>query len=175
MSVVVDEYRDIPGIGRSRFTRVAYSPTTDEILDRDRDRGLLAPDTHFLLKSIAGCDSDKVKDVWRRAFLDLLRNHQRLGIPLSQEMLNRAADELEWFYWPDPKAEKCRRRLADAELLRNVVAMFEAKYRREVVKAPRSRALDEMAKHFGHASGKALRKHLQANRVNRRPRRKPRG
>ena len=144
-------------------------------LDELRDRGLLAPDRHFLFKRVAGCDADKVNDTARRALLDLLRNHLRLGIPLSQETLDETARELERLWWPaDPKAEKCRRRQEKAELLRNVLEISEAKYRQEGVKRPRSTAKKQIAKHFGHNSGEALRKALQPNRVNRRPRRKPR-
>jgi hypothetical protein len=111
-------------------------------LDELRDRGLLAPDRHFLFKRVAGCDADKVNDTARRALLDLLRNHLRLGIPLSQ--------------------------------LRNVLEISETKYRQEGVKRPRGTAKKQIAKHFGHNSGEALRKALQPNRVNRRPRHKPR-
>jgi len=145
-------------------------------LDEMRDRGMLAPDRHFLLKRIAGCDADKVKDVWRRAFLELLRNWQRLGIPLSQETLDQTASELERLWWPpDPKAEKCRRRQAKAKELRAELWLLEAIYRREDFKRPRSMAKEDVARNYGHASGEALRKALQANRVNRRPRHKPRG
>jgi hypothetical protein len=108
-------------------------------------------------------------DTYRRAVLESLRNHQRLGIPLSQETLDQAADELERLWWPNQKAEKCRRRRVEAESLSNLLNIVEAMNRERGVKRPRSGAKEEIAKHFGFANGEALRKALQANRV------KPRG
>jgi hypothetical protein len=160
-----------------------------EQLDKDRDRGLIAPDKHFVWKRITLCVCEdatsnadrrgwlpgtKVKDVMQRALLELLRNHQRLGIPLSQYTLDSAADELERLWWPDPKAEKHWLRLMKAKQLRKLLENMETKNRQRGVPRPRSAAKDEIAQEFGHSSGEALRKHLQPARVNR-PRPKPRG
>ena len=137
-------------------------------LDEARARGLIAPDHDFLLKRIdEGCD-------WRRAFLELLRNWQRLGIPLSQGTLDEAASELERLWWPDAEAEKCRRRQEDAKVLRARLALTELALREAKHPRPRSVAKDALARDSGHNSGEALRKALQPNRVNRRPRHKPR-
>jgi hypothetical protein len=121
-------------------------------------------DADFLLKRFA-----LSKDADRRAVLESLRNHQRLGIPLSQQTLDQAADELERLWWPNRKAEKNRRRLVEAESLHNLLNILEAMNRQRGVKRPRSGAKEEIARHFGFANGEALRKALQANRV------KPRG
>jgi hypothetical protein len=89
-------------------------------------------------------------------------------------MLNRVAKELEQLWWPDPKAEKRRRSQWHAENVRYAVdAESVAIYRKKGVK--RSQVWEEMARYFGHNSGEALRKSQQSNRVNRKPRRKPRG
>jgi hypothetical protein len=132
--------------------------------DEDRDRGLFAPDTHFLLKSIIGCDVNKVKDVWQRAFLELLRNHQRLGIPLSQEMLNRAADELERLWWP----KAGRPALVPPKTLRHYVDGFEAIYRQRGDGQPRTTALKGAKEFFGYVSVESVRKAMQPSR-HRRP------
>jgi hypothetical protein len=157
----------------ARHVRIAA-----EALDKDRDRGLIAPDKHFVWKRVVLCLCEdagtKVKDVFQRATLELLRNHQRLGIPLSQATLDDVANELERLWWPDPKAEKHWIRLMKAKNLRKLLENLETKNRRQGIKRPRSAAKDEIAQEFGHSSGEALRKHLQPARVNR-PRPKPRG
>jgi hypothetical protein len=134
------------------------------------DRGQIAPDGNFLLKRLAlSNDADKT-DTYRRAVLELLRNHQHLGIPLSQRTLDLTADELERLWWPNRKAEKRRRRLVEAEALRNLLDKTEAMYRQDGVALPRSMAKDGIARRFGFENGEALRKHLQANRLRRKPR-----
>jgi hypothetical protein len=91
-----------------RFKRVTVTSGTvpyAQDLDEMRDRGQIAPDTHFLWKRTFLREGKvTATDAFRRAFLDLLRNHKRLGIPLSQKILDRAAAELEGKCWPDPKA-----------------------------------------------------------------------
>jgi hypothetical protein len=134
------------------------------------DRGQIAPDGDFLLKRLALSNDPANPDTYRRAVLELLRNHQHLGIPLSQHTLDLTANELERLWWPNRKAEKRRRRLAEDEALRNLVDKKEAMYRQEGVAAPRRMAKDTIAQHFGFANGEALRKDLQANRVRRKPR-----
>jgi hypothetical protein len=131
----------------------------------------LPPDQSFLLERVR---ANKGKDVYRRAFLELLRNWQRLGIPLSQGTLDEAASELERLWWPDAEAEKCRRRQEDAKVLRARLALTELALREAKHPRPRSVAKDALARDSGHNSGEALRKALQPNRVNRRPRHKPR-
>jgi hypothetical protein len=127
---------------------------------------MLAPDTQFLFKSLLDCDVNKVKDAWRRAFLELLRNHQRLGIPLSQEILNRAADELELFWWPDPNAG--RPALVAPKTLRYFVDKFEAINRKRGVDQPRTTALKKAKEFFGYRSVESVRKAMQPSR-HRRP------
>jgi hypothetical protein len=151
----------------------AFDVILDETaLDEMRDR--LPPDQSFLLERVRG-DANKGKDVYRRAFLELLRDWQRLGIPLSQGTLDEAASELERLWWPpDPEAEKCRRRQENAKVLRWRLALTEAALREAKHPRPRSVAKDALARDSGHNSGEALRKALQPTRVNRRPRHKPR-
>jgi hypothetical protein len=129
----------------------------------------ITPDQHFLLARVAHREAaSKVPDTYRRAVLDLLRDYQRLGMTLD-----RAVDELERLWrLGNPKGD---RRRETAQDLRSLVDIWEAKYRREGDSRPRSRAKDEIAKHFGYASGEALRKNLQTNRVNPKPHRKSRG
>jgi hypothetical protein len=117
-------------------------------------------DEDFLLKRFA-----LSKDADRRAVLESLRNHQRLGKPLSQQTLNQAADELERLWWPNRKAEKYRRCRVEAESLNNLLNIIEAMNRQRGVARPRSEAKEEVARYFGFANGEALRKALQANRV----------
>jgi hypothetical protein len=147
----------------------------DIILDEtalDELRDGLPRDQSFLLECVRA--NKGKKDVYRRAFLELLRNWQRLGIPLSQGTLDEAASELERLWWPDPEAEKCRRRQEDAKVLRARLALTELSFREAGIRRPRSVAKDALARDSGHNSGEALRKALQPNRVTRRPRRKPR-
>jgi hypothetical protein len=153
-----------------QFKRVTVTSHDEGFDEMFRDK--LPPDVHFLFTRMMARDGkDTATDAWRRAFLELLRNHQRLGIELSQEMINRAANELESFYWPDPKAEKHRRRQANAEMTRTFLGLVENMYRRAGEPRPRSAAKDKMAQALRLPSGEALRKALQVNRVNRKPRR----
>jgi hypothetical protein len=147
----------------------------DIILDEtalDELRDGLPRDQSFLLECVRA--NKGKKDVYRRAFLELLRNWQRLGIPLSQGTLDEAASELERLWWPDPEAEKCRRRQEDAKVLHARLALTELALREAKHPRPRRAAKDALARDSGHNSGEALRKALQPNRVTRRPRRKPR-
>jgi hypothetical protein len=140
--------------------------------DEARARGQITPDQRFLLKRVAHREAaGKVPNTYRGAVLDLLRDWQRLGMTLD-----RAVDELERFLWrPDPKGEKSHRRREKVQDLRSLLEIWEFKYRQEGGQRPRSWAKNEIAKHFGYANGEALRKALQANRVNPKSRRKPRG
>jgi hypothetical protein len=140
------------------------------LLDAVLNIGQITPDLHFLLKRVAlRKDADKT-ETFRRAILELLRNWECLGIPVSQKTFNWVASELERLWWPDRQAEKQRR----VEELRIRVDMAEAVHRHEGIKRPRHAAYAMVAKAYGHNSGGALRKALQPNRVNRKPRRKPR-
>jgi hypothetical protein len=118
---------------------------------------------------------DELHDTFRRAMLDLLRYGVPINMPLSQYMRDKMADELEQLWWPDPKAEKRRRRLAKAETNRVLLEMAEDINRQCGVKRPRSVAKDQIAELLGRSSGEALRKALQEHRVNSKPRHKPRG
>jgi hypothetical protein len=160
-------------VSKAHLERIhAFDLILDETaLDYIRDR--LPPDRRFLLERVRS-DANKGKDVYRRAFLELLRNWQHLGIPLSQGTLDEAASELERLWWPDPEAEKCRRRQEDAKVLRARLALTELALREAKHPRPRSVAKDALARDSDHNSGEALRKALQPNRVNRRPRHKPR-
>jgi hypothetical protein len=59
--------------------------------------------------------------------------------------------------------------------VRALLDLMTEQYRQEGIKAPRTTAKEELAEWIGHASAEALRKALQPNRVNRRPRRNTRG
>jgi hypothetical protein len=119
--------------------------------------------------------TDKHQDAFRRAMIDMLRNDVPIKMPLSQHMRDRMAAELEQLWWPDPGSEKRRRRLIETEVRRWMLEQAETDNRERGVPRPRSAAKEEMARLFGYSSGEALRKDLQANRLNRRPRHKPRG
>jgi hypothetical protein len=153
-------------VSRKTFEEVLLDESFRHLAGEKPSGELLAPDTQFLLKSVFGCDVNKVKDAWQRAFLELLRNHQRLGIPLSQEMLNRAADELELFWWPDPKAG--RPALVPPKTLRYFVFECEAINRKRGVDRPRTTALEEAKELFGYRSVESVRKAMQPSR-HRRP------
>jgi hypothetical protein len=137
--------------------------------------GLIDPDLHFLIRRVGGCkDPDKLKDAVRCALVELLCEHRQCpGIPLSPQVLDLIADELE--RGSDPEAEKRRSRLTKAEWMRADLEATEAMHRQRGVPHPRGKAKGEVASRFGHNSGKALNKALQPNRVNRKPRRTPRG
>jgi hypothetical protein len=138
------------------------------------------------MKRLALCeDADKTTDQ-RRALVELLRDHQRLGVPLSQYTLDLAAAELERAWWPNPEAENLRRRLPEVMLQRLALEVTEAWYRQKGDPKPRYKAKKEVANYFRHNSGEALRKALQPNRsrvhvidvfnrMNSKPRRTPRG
>jgi hypothetical protein len=121
----------------------------------------------------AGRDyANKRQDAFRQAIIDLLRNSVPINMLVSQYMREQAAAELERLWRPE--VEKLRSRLRKAEERRWMLEKAEALNRQEGVERPRSAAKKEMARFFGYSSGEALRKDLQPNRVNRRPRRKPR-
>jgi hypothetical protein len=137
--------------------------------------GPIAPDMGFLLKSMLGFDTrdfvpaeemtnGKMTDRWQRAFLKLLRDHERLGIQLSQEMLNRAADELERVWWP----EVGRPARTTPKFLRYYVDLFEALNRERGVDRPRTTALEEAKEFFRYRSVESVRKAMQPSR-HRRP------
>ena len=128
---------------------------------------------HFLLKPFEnhvsaweGCAWEKVEDTYRHRFVDLLRS----DIPLSRFTRDWAAGELERVWWPNPEAEKRARRLIKATVVRKDLEAAIAENKRKGVKRPVTEAKEEIARHWGHHSGEALRKALQANRESRRPR-----
>jgi hypothetical protein len=169
-SFILLEDRDLDPIWRLVVCKDYRS--TSEMLDVLRDIGRFTPDVHFLFKRVALCkDADKI-DTYRRAILELLRDWQRLDVPLSQQTSNLVANELERLWWP--KIGK-RRRLAEAEILREAVDRDEILYREMGEEQPRSKAKNEVAGDYSYASGETLRKALQVNRVNRKTRRKPGG
>jgi hypothetical protein len=131
-------------------------------------------DDYFLVRNFGGKDYD-VGDDYRRVVLKLLRTWPCFGEPLARKMLNRVANELERLWWPSATAEKQRRRLWEAQLLRKLLDIMTEENRQAGVSAPRAAAKEELAEWVGHASAEALRKALQPNRVNRRPRRNKRG
>ena len=138
--------------------------TTEGLRYSNSDPGQITPEQRKAL-------SDKRIDTYRRRVLKLLRNRR---IPLTQHTRDWTAEQLEQLWWPDPKAEKLRCRRLTAQALRDELKETEARFRQEGVKRPRGAAKEEVAREFGYPNGEALRKALQPNRVNRRPRRKPR-
>ena len=154
---------------------VEWPPASEGLLDEIRDTGLVGPDLQFLAKRIGLCkEPEEAGDAFRRAMLELLRSRQRH----HKVTLNLVAGELERLWWPTPEAEKAenrRLRSIRAKTKRAWVQIMEAILRRKGVKHSRSTAWEVMARAFGHSSGAALRRDLQASRVNPRPRRKPRG
>lgn len=146
--------------------RLKIAPKHDE-----EDR---VEDDYFLIRNLRGEDED-VGDDYRRGVLKLLRTWPCFGEPLARKMLNRVANELERLWWPSATAEKQRRRLWEAPLLRDILDIMTEENRQAGVSAPRTAAKEELAEWVGHASAEALRKALQPNRVNRRPRRNTRG
>jgi hypothetical protein len=157
-------------VSRKTFEEVVFEECFRHLNGEKSSDEMLAPDTQFLWKGLfAGtqfisCDTIKVKDAWRRAFLELLRNHQRLGIPLSQEMLNRAADELERVWWPGAgRPARC-----SPKILRYYVDETEAINRKRGVDRPRTTALKEAKEFFGYRSVETVRKAMQPSR-HRRP------
>jgi hypothetical protein len=131
----------------------------------------IAPDLRFLFRSMLGLDArnfipaeevtkGKLKDAWRRAFLKLLRDHERLGIPLRQEMLNLAADELERVWWPEAgRPARC-----SPKFLRRYVDKAEALNRERGVDRPRTTALEQAKEMFGYVSVESVRKAMQLSR-----------
>jgi hypothetical protein len=133
-------------------------------------------DLNFLLEPFEcrvsawkGCAWEKVEDTYRLRLVDLLRS----DIPLSRFMRDWTATELERAWWPNPEAEKRSHQQVKAIVMRGDLEAAIAANKRKGVKRPVTEAKDEIARHWGHRNGEALRKALQANRVNRRPRRKP--
>jgi hypothetical protein len=158
-----------PELGPSLWNIVTDYKESPESCDILRNSGLITPDLHFLLKRIALCKDDADKaETFRRALLELLRNWEHLGIPLTQKIFSWVAWELERLWWPDRQAEKQRR----AQELSIRVDMAEAVNRKLGVARPRSAAKEAVAEEFGYASGEALRKAMQPNRV--KSRHKPR-
>jgi hypothetical protein len=139
----------------------------------------LGPDWRFLLERIAGAKpSDNLDDRYRRALLNLLSNCLRMNIPLSQSMLDQVVEELKLEWYPEHaaerrRAERRRGHLLAVELKRAALQRIEAINRKRGVKRPRSMAKEEVARAWGHNSGEALRKDLQAHRVHGRTTSKP--
>ena len=166
-------------MSRKTFEEVLFDECFRHLAGKPSD-GPIAPDMLFLLNSMLGLDTrnfipaeevtnGKLRDAWQRAFLKLLRDHERLGIPLSQEMLNRAADELEQVWWP--KAGRPAR--CSPKFLRYYVDETEAINRKRGVDRPRTTALEEAKKLFGYVSVESVRKAMQPSR-HRRPNYPPR-
>jgi hypothetical protein len=184
--VLLDE--DLSPLERLRLINTAaYNKKIAEDLDKSPlVSQLVTPDQRFLMKRLALCeDADKTTDQ-RRALVELLRDHQRLGVPLSQYTLDLAAAELERAWWPDKDAKKCWRHVAEVMLQHMALEATEAWYRRRGDENPRDKAKKEVAKYFRHNSGEALLKFLQPNRsrvhvidvfnrMNSKPRRTPCG
>jgi hypothetical protein len=141
-----------------------YVPPPEQLytIDDLRDAGVLPPDEHFIIKRLEECDAGsdlaKTEEVHRRALLDLLRNCLRLGIPLSQKMLDQTAGELERLWFPDPKAEKRWRNEALAHSIEAQIDVLVAKGKSV------EEARNVLARNYGHASGEALGKWLDRNR-----------
>ena len=127
--------------------------------------GLVDPDLHFLIKRVGGCKNlDKLKDAVRCALVELLRKcRQCPGIPLSPQVLDLIADELE-----RPRGPKSGRpALVSPEILRCSVEVFEAINRKQGADQPRTTALNDAKEHFGYRSVGAVRKAMQPSRHHR--------
>jgi hypothetical protein len=165
--------------------RVLSDATIEVILERrDRDeRGEPppeplfyfneAPDWDFLMTRIEGVLAPEEFDgALYKAFEDLLDTDIPLSSRTTRELLKGL---LRGLHSPDPQAEEHRRALMKAEVMGADLDVAIALKRRQGVRRPVNEAKDEVAKHWGHNSGDALRKALQPNRVNRRSRRQSRG
>jgi hypothetical protein len=165
--------------------RVLSDATIEVILERrDRDeRGepppeplyyfKQEPDMEFLLTRIQGVLAPEEFDrVLYKAIDDLLDTDIPLSSRTIRQLLRVVLGRL---HSPDPKAEEHRRALIKAEVIGGDLDVAIALKRRQGVRRPVYEAKAEVAKHWGHNSGEALRKALQPNRVNRRQRRQPRG
>jgi hypothetical protein len=135
----------------SRLDADAAGPQVPEQEAGSRIQGVLAP--------------EEFDRALYKAFEDLLDT----GIPLSsrttRELLKGLLGRL---HSPDPQAEEHRRALMKAEVMGADLDVAIALKRRQGVRRPVKEAKDEVAKHWGHNSGEALRKALQPSRVNRR-------
>ena len=165
--------------------RVLSDATIEVILERrDRDeRGEPSPeplfyfknepDLDFLLTRIQGILAPEEFDrALYKAFEDLLGTDIPLSSRTTRDLLRGLLGRL---HSPDPEAEEHRRALMKAEVMSADLDVAIALKRRQGVGRPVKEAKDEVAKHWGHNSGDALRKALQPSRVNRRSRRQSRG
>jgi hypothetical protein len=100
-------------------------------------------------------DADKVEEVYKRAWVDLLRS----DIPLGQDVRNMVATGLERLWWPDPKAEGRWRHLMEACVMRRD---FEAAI---ADGQPPKEAKDKLARHWDRQSGGAFGKAIQPSRA----------
>jgi hypothetical protein len=127
------------------------------IEDDLHDLGMLEPDHAFLVGQQKGVKEEDEPLAFREAFLALLDT----DIPLSRPTRQSIKRELMNKWWPDKIGENRRHRRIRTELIR---VMFE------LAKAvmPLAEAEAGVAKLCGRNSGKALRKALQPNRLNRR-------
>jgi len=165
--------------------RVLSDATIEGILERrDRDeRGepppeplfyfKEAPDWVFLMTRIQGVLAPEEFDrALYKAFEDLLDTDIPLSSRTARELLKGLLGRL---HSPDPQAEEHRRALMKAVVMGADLDVAIALKRRQGVRRPAKEAKDEVAKHWGHNSGDALRKARQPSRLNRRPRRQSRG
>jgi hypothetical protein len=133
-------------------------------LDDLRDLGLLEPDHFFLLNQVEGVPEGEQRLARREAFIALLDTN----IPLSPSTRRFLKWELTSKWWPNKRREKRESYRIRAEMMRAELEAAKAE-------KPAAEAKAEVAKRWGRNSGEALRKALQPNRLNRRPRRWPRG
>lgn len=133
-------------------------------LDDLRDLGVLEPDLCFLAKHVEGVPEGEQGLARLGAFVALLDT----DIPLSRSTRAFLKWQLMSKFWPNKKREKRENSRIRAELMRADLEAAKAK-------KPVTEAKAEVAKRWGRNSGEALRKALQPNRLNRRPRRRPRG
>jgi hypothetical protein len=133
-------------------------------LDDLRDVGVLEPDIYFLLKQVESVNEEEQPLARRWAIIDLLDT----DIPLSPPIRRLLKWELGNKWWPNKKREK-------RENSRIMVEMMRADLELAKAEKPVAEAKAEVAKRWGRNSVEALRKALQPNRLNRRPRHRPRG